>query len=210
MTCRPGGVAFALLSLPMYTPRYPASVDMPVDWTLLLNWTIQGLILAGFAFIGVYIGLRLFTRERSSPLPTAAPPSEGGRLPASSPPGVVAVMAPSPPSVSARDLPVGAESIRHAFEFEGDRVTVMVELPLTLLHDDRAVVDAWLEAIGAARLGDTSATTHGPIVAGATADEQEQLQMQLNAVLNRLQLAAERRRRLRAMLAERFPADETT
>jgi hypothetical protein len=117
-------------------------------------------------------------------------------------------MAPSPQAVPARGLSLGAESIRHAFEIEGDRVTVMVELPLTLLHDDRAVVEAWLEAIGAARLGDTTASTRGPIVAGATADEQEQLQMQLNAVLNRLQLAAERRRRLRAMLEERFPADE--
>gem|GEM_PF-6942317 len=183
---------------------------MPVDWMLLLNWTVQGLILAGFAFIGVYIGLRLFTRDRRSSSPTAAPASEGSRLPASSPPAVAAAMAPSPQTVPARGLPVGAENIRHAFEIEGDRVTVMVELPLTLLHDDRAVVEAWLEAIGAARLGDTSASARGPVVAGALADEQEQLQMQLNAVLNRLQLAAERRRRLRAMLEERFPADETT
>lgn len=181
---------------------------MPVDWMLLLNWTVQGLILAGFAFIGVYIGLRLFTRDHRSPTPTAAADLEANRPPAPSPPAVAAAMAPSPQAVPARGLSLGAESIRHAFEIEGDRVTVMVELPLTLLHDDRAVVEAWLEAIGAARLGDTTASTRGPIVAGATADEQEQLQMQLNAVLNRLQLAAERRRRLRAMLEERFPADE--
>ncbi len=202
-------MAFALLSSPMYTPGYPTHADMPVDWMLLLNWTVQGLILAGFAFIGVYIGLRLFSRNRSSPPPTAAAGHEANRLPVPSPPAVAAVVAPSPPTAPARGLPTGAESIRHAFEIEGDRVMVMVELPLSLLHDDRTVVDAWLEAIGAARLGDASAPARRPVVAGATADEQEYLQRQLDEVLNRLQLAAERRRRLRALLEERFPADET-
>lgn len=182
---------------------------MPVDWILLLNWTVQGLILAGFAFVGVYVGLRLFTRGRSSPPSAETPGSERSRFPAT-PPGVIAAaVAPLPEVAPPRGPSVGVEGVRHAFEIEGDRVTVMVELPLALLHDDRTVVDAWMEAIGAARLGDTSVTARGPIPAGAMSDEQEQLQMRLNEVLNRLQLAAERRRRLRAMLEERFPLDET-
>lgn len=182
---------------------------MPVDWILLLNWTVQGLILAGFAFVGVYMGLRLFTRRRSSPTSAETPGSEQSRPPAAAS-GVVAVAAAPPPEVApSRGLRIGAEGVRHAFEIEGDRVTVMVELPLALLHDDRTVVDAWMEAIGAARLGDTSMTVRGPITAGAVGDEQEQLQVRLNEVLNRLQLAAERRRRLRAMLEEHFPLDET-
>ncbi|MCS7039395.1 MAG: hypothetical protein RMN24_07895 [Anaerolineae bacterium] len=180
-----------------------------MDWILLLNWTVQGLILAGFAFVGVYVGLRLFTRGRSGPPLAEAPGSEKSQRPAT-PSGVVATAAaPLPEVAPSRRVLAGPESVRHAFEIEGDRVTVMVELPLALLHDDRTVVDAWMEAIGAARLGDTPVTAQGPIPVGAASDEQEQLQVRLNEVLNRLQLAAERRRRLRAMLEERFPLDES-
>jgi hypothetical protein len=177
-----------------------------VDWLLLLNWTVQGLILAGFAFVGVYVGLRLFTRGRGgSPSAETPAPSRSGR-PATAPESLVA----SAPPLPGRHGPSSAvENIRHAFEIEGDRVTVMVELPLAWLHDDRMVVDAWLEAIGAARSGEASVSARSPVPAGAVADEQEQLQIQLNTVLNRLQLAAERRRRLRAMLEERFPVEET-
>ncbi len=107
------------------------------------------------------------------------------------------------------------EAVRHAFEFGDDnRLTMIVEMPAAYLSDEGALVEVWVDAVGWARLEQNqqvgSKTKNGqprPTTA-ATAIAPEHLQSHLDQVLQRLQLSADRRGQLRAMLDQKMPAGE--
>ncbi len=198
---------------------------MTADWTLIINWIIQGLILAGFAFIGVYVGLRVFARQRQTlAKPTPPEPSRPAPAPrvdtgAISKPGLAAATTgarrrPSRGLTSADEAPF----VRHAFEFgEDDQLTMILEMPATTLDDDGALVETWVDVVGWARLERTQTQRGAPNMAGARvpapflgkAAEPEGLQAHLDEVLHRLQLSAERRRQLRALLDQNIAIDDT-
>lgn len=188
---------------------------MTVDWTLIGNWIVQGLIFAGFAFLGVYAGLRLFGRAATAPAPSAAPVSRPTAAPiaAAPPPLVLATLPAAAAGVAA--APETPE-VRHAIEFAEDRLTIILEGPTSLLADDHALVAAWVDVVGWARLdylGRGAQRTSGPdpalaLAAGRPAalslNEPAAMQAQLDQVLQRLHLSAERRRQLRALLEQSF------
>lgn len=188
---------------------------MTANWTLILNWIIQGLILGGFALAGVYLALRLFAGQRNPP---PAPP-----LARSEPPLVTA----APASPSARPTapaqasptdgrpPTGVhdpDAVRHAFEFgDDDRLTMIVEIPAVYLADDGALVEVWVDAVGWARLEQNQQAgkkTKNGQQRPTTAAAPDHLQSHLDQVLQRLQLSADRRGQLRAMLDQNLPAGQ--
>lgn len=193
---------------------------MTANWTLILNWIIQGLILGGFALAGVYLALRLFAGQRTS----ASPPSQ----PAAEPSGFVApaaVFSPRPggeaqPSTGRRNRRPSQEpdldAVRHAFEFgDDDRLTMILELPAAYLADDGALVELWVDAVGWARLeqnhqdaGKAKAAPSPPSKLASVGANSDHLQTHLDQVLQRLQLSADRRGQLRAMLDQKMPASE--
>lgn len=117
--------------------------------------------------------------------------------------------------------------VRHAFEFEDDQLSILLEMPVSMLGDDAALAEAWVEVVGWARAGQTrsagvpsAATVNAPApgrvpIAGAAAAPppfagggSAQFQSQLDAVLQRLQSSAGRRRQMRQMLDQSLAADE--
>lgn len=189
---------------------------MTANWTLILNWIIQGLILGGFALAGVYLALRLFAGQRNPP---PAPPLARIETP------LVAAAPASPPArpttltqVRPTDgrPPTGVhdpDAVRHAFEFgDDDRLTMIVEVPAAYLSDDGALVEVWVDAVGWARLEQNQQTgkktKNGSPRPTATAAAPEHLQSHLDQVLQRLQLSADRRGQLRAMLDQNMPAGQ--
>ena len=114
--------------------------------------------------------------------------------------------------------------MRHAFEFSDDQLAILLEMPLVTLQDDAALAEAWVEVVGWARTeqkrpaGIASSVAPSPkatsIVAAAAPPPpfpdggSAQLQAQLDAVLQRLQSSAGRRRQMRQKLDQTLPADE--
>ncbi|NOZ48973.1 MAG: hypothetical protein GXP37_02855 [Chloroflexi bacterium] len=181
-----------------------------MDWTTIGAWIIQGIILFGFATLGVVLGQRLLSRP-----PFSAPPTAHPQQPAVAP-SLAAATAPAAPSTPNPDL-----DIQRAVEFsEKGRMLLVLDMPVMLLDDDKSLIDAWIESVGWARIEHQRMGRGQSGLAGAQADpgslssldpthaDPEVLGDQLNQVLNRLQLSAERRRHFRAMLAENFPASE--
>lgn len=118
--------------------------------------------------------------------------------------------------------------VRHAFEFEDDQLSILLEMPVSMLRDDAALAEAWVEVVGWARAGQmrpagvpSAATANalapagGPIAKVAAAPPpfagsgSAQFQSQLDAVLQRLQSSAGRRRQMRQMLDQSLAAEET-
>lgn len=201
---------------------------MTANWTLIFNWIIQGLILAGFAFAGVYLALRLFASQHA-----AAPPSPTSRTPADTEAGVATFVAPSRPAGGTTTaLPASSkttrkrrsalepdpDTIRHAFDFgEDNRVTMILEMPAATLADDGALVEVWVDVVGWARLEQSRQSAsnlkdmrpNGQTAASApVAASPEHLQTHLDQVLERLQLSADRRGQLRSMLDQKMPTGE--
>jgi len=190
-----------------------------VDWTTIATWIIQGVILFGFATLGVILGQRLFNR----PTPVA-PPAKSTETPP--PPPVpepfTAPIASAPPPASSSSQTSSDLDIQRAVEFsESGRMLLVLDMPAALLDDDKALIDAWIESVGWARverqrmdrgepgLSDDLATAGAPLTAlDPTNVDPEVLGTQLNQVLNRLQVSAERRRHFRALLEQNFPADD--
>jgi len=103
------------------------------------------------------------------------------------------------------DLP----EVRHAVDFdESGRMTLVVEMPVEMLDDDGGLVDVWLEAVGMARRERTTRSTPSRLrkrnLARSDTSGAHELQEQLDQVLHRLQLSAERRRKLRTMLEDNW------
>lgn len=180
-----------------------------MDWTTIGAWIIQGIILFGFATLGVVLGQRLLSRP-----PFSAPPTAHPQQPTVAP--LAAATAPAVPSTPNPDL-----DIQRAVEFsEKGRMLLVLDMPIILLDDDKSLIDAWIESVGWARIEHQRMGRGQPGLADAQAAgaslnsldpthaDPKVLGDQLNQVLNRLQLSAERRRHFRAMLAENFPASE--
>ncbi len=221
----------------------------------MLSWILQGVFIAVCAFAGVYLALWLFARQRrdeataESGAASTSAWSEPPALAATSvfaqeaaqvqavplpPPGAVTPLTapertPAPaatPGPAAGTRPaVSQPRVRHAFEFQDDQVTVLLEMPASLLQDDAALADAWVDVIGWARSEQahpgSSAVASGslrPLGARASAAsltppssvdaDQAQLQVRLDEGLRRLQAAAIRSRQMRQMLEQSMPADE--
>lgn len=192
---------------------------------------LVGLRLAGWrpnAKDATAVGGAIDDAQRSSPPPVTANPVAPAPTiaAAAAPPEPAPAVQPAPAPVpvpqhtlsSDRELAPELEDMRHAFEFsDDDRLTIILEMPVDVLDKDRALVDIWVEAVGWARLeraGKTmspGASQPQPLsqaqVLGST--EAEQLQVQLDEVLHRLQLSAERRREMRALLDQNMPRAET-
>lgn len=199
---------------------------MTANWTLILNWIIQGLILGGFALAGVYLALRIFASQRSStssspassPAAPPVPPAVAAVPTSRSATGATAAVSGSAKSKRGRrptqdpDL----DAVRHAFEFGDDnRLTMILEMPASYLADDATLVELWVDAVGWARLEQSHQGGNGsmeqvprpsaPVPGGANT---EHLQIHLDQVLQRLQLSADRRGQLRAMLDQKMPSGE--
>ncbi len=199
---------------------------MTANWTLILNWIIQGLILGGFALAGVYLALRIFASQRS------APPSSPAYSPAAAPvPPAVPSVPTSRPATGATAPASGPakpkrgrrptqdpdfDAVRHAFEFGDDnRLTMILEMPASYLADDATLVELWVDAVGWARLEQSHQSGNGsmeeappPSTTVSGSANTEHLQSHLDQVLQRLQLSADRRGQLRAMLDQKMPSGE--
>lgn len=205
---------------------------------MILSWMLQGVILAIFVVAGLFIGVRLAgLRSGAAPAHPTVTPEAATITPAPAPP-VAPVVPPAPEAAPVMPAPVAVppapapqnrtakpdretapelEDMRHAFEFsDDDRLTIILEMPVEVLDNDRALVDIWVEAVGWARLehvGQSSVvqmhkpTANTPAKALDTS-EAEQLQVQLDEVLQRLQLSAERRREMRELLDNNMPRSE--
>ena len=203
----------------MYTAGYFSllqnGTDAFVDWTLIGNWILQGIILGGFAMVGIYAGLRLYGRQtgrrmeagegaKQAPKGTGHDKKQNATGAGGSP--FTGVPSPAGPGTKVESRDGAANDIRHAIEFDDDRVSMILDLPAGILDDDRALVEAWVEAVGWARIEqmrkDRRLKPLSPMAAGAAMpiDEPERLQAQLDEMLQRLQISAERRRHLRALL----------
>ncbi|RME82189.1 MAG: hypothetical protein D6775_11555 [Caldilineae bacterium] len=210
-----------------------------MDLSLIGTWIIQGLILFGFAIAGVYVALRLFGPRPSTPPDQSASASpdvgsQTGVVPAAAAPAPAATTvaaeaapatepaapssAPAPPRRVKKSSQPG--KVHQAFEFgEDDRITVVLEMPESLLDDAENLAEAWVETVGWARVERMKRANDEEEEARALAAavdpapfkeakiEPEKLQAQLNEVLQRLQLSAERRRQLRSLLEEKLAAE---
>lgn len=199
---------------------------MTANWTLILNWIIQGLILGGFALAGVYLALRIFASQRSSATPApAAPPAEThtaslAHAPSTGRPATGASVSASGSAKAKRGRRPAQDpdldAVRHAFEFGDDnRLTMILEMPASYLADDATLVELWVDAVGWARLelshqGGNGAMNQAPRPATPVpgSANPEYLQTHLDQVLHRLQLSADRRGQLRAMLDQKMPSGE--
>lgn len=187
-----------------------------MDWMTIGTWIIQGVILFGFATLGVILGQRLFNR----PTPIPSPSKSLVPSPQEPEPAAAAIAAAPPPRTSSQassDL-----DIQRAVEFsESGRMLLILDMPASFLDDDKALIDAWIESVGWARVEHQRQDRGEPglsddlAVAGASLStldpsnaDPEVLGAQLNQVLNRLQLSAERRRHFRSLLEQNFPAED--
>lgn len=92
---------------------------------------------------------------------------------------------------------------------------MIVEMPALYLGDEGALVEVWVDAVGWARLEQNrqagARPKNGqprPAAAAVSAAAPEHLQTHLEGVLQRLQLSADRRGQLRAMLDQKMPAGD--
>ena len=140
------------------------------------------------AFLGSWLALTLSARRKAVSSPDLAAEEEP---------------APATPAKSAREY-----SFKHAFDFNDDTCTMILELPVAMLEDDLALADAWVDVVGWARMAwqDVQAgenpTESPPPPEETNLDESEITRDHLEGALQRLHESAERRRELRAKLAE--------
>ena len=163
---------------------------------LLLSAAV--VLIAIAAFLGSWLAFWMNARRTTPKTPNPAP--EEKRPHSGSPATASAPRSAEPPS------------IRHAFDFSDDQVTMILEMPADILADDEALADAWVDVVGWARMawqdvreGNVPAAAPSPNdeSEGQTLDESEITREHLEGSLQRLHDAAERRRALRLKLAER-------
>jgi len=161
---------------------------------LLLSAAVVLIALAAFlgAWLAFWMNARRLTPKPPEPAPEEETPHSG------SPAAAPAPRAAEPPPV------------RHAFDFSGDQVSMILEMPVSLLADDAALADVWVDVVGWARMawedveaGNVPVTAQSPEAEGESLDESEITREHLEGSLQRLHDAAERRRELRLKLAER-------
>ena len=195
-----------------------------MDWTLIINWILQGLILAGFIVLGLYVGARLIGwRPPASTDEPASPQSlEKSEPPAAPAPSIVAgathavapTAASTPEAKPEKREESEAPEVRHAVDFdESGRMTLVMEMPVEMLDDDGSLVSVWIEAVSMARRERLARPRRGRRRRGRSTPEAvpigpDNLQQQLDQVLYRLQLSAERRRKLRTMLEDAWSEEK--
>ena len=184
-----------------------------MDWLTATLWIVQGILLFAFAVAGVYVGLRLFAKQQLR-LPDA--PLQKAAIDAAAPEAEATAPLSSPLSTARSP---DAPDVLHAFEFSEDGfLTMVVEMPASLLDNDARLAAAWVDVVGWARVERLSkenearwAAQEEAIAAGLPVTEMisndpQRLQEQLDKTLHRLQLSAERRRQLRALLEQSLRA----
>ncbi|RUA16699.1 MAG: hypothetical protein DSY55_03590 [Clostridia bacterium] len=102
-----------------------------------------------------------------------------------------------------------ASSIKHAFDFDEDRISMVLEMPVSFLEDDDALSEGWVDVVSWARMAYSDMlrkqlTTMAEEVdeAAPDVDAQQVTREKLEESLKRLHDSAERRRELRMKLAE--------
>ncbi len=157
----------------------------------------------------VYLAVRLVLR-RQRPSPEAPKPSANEIPPTESPSNAMA--SPGQPVAPSLDVP-----IKRAFDFDEDKVTIILEMPAVMLDHDEALAEGWVQVMDEARRayqqvleGEMPPPQAEKVIADAAPREaiapNDLRGEHLEASLNRLKEAAERRRRLRMMLHEKQTA----
>ena len=158
-----------------------------------INMLLFGAVILVAAFLGSWLAFRM--NARRTPVATAA----------TTEPDIQTETVPPPPA-----KPAESSLIKHAFDFEDDQVTIILEMPVALLDDDDALATGWVDVVSWARMarqdikdGQPAAATQPDEESGATLDESEITREHLEGSLQRLHDSAERRRELRMKLTNR-------
>jgi len=116
----------------------------------------------------------------------------------------------TPEQLAKSQSPTEPSPIKHAFDFEDERVAMILEMPTSMLTDDEALAAGWVDVVSWARMAwqdiqeGRAVTDETPAEdAPAALDESEITREHLEGSLQRLHDAAERRRDLRMKLAEK-------
>ncbi len=107
-----------------------------------------------------------------------------------------------------RSADVENPPIKHAFDFADDAVTMILEMPVSLLEDDEALAAGWVDVVSWARVTyrdilEGRLQEAAEEIEGVSPNESELTSEELEASLRRLHDSAERRRELRMLLAEK-------
>jgi nucleoside-diphosphate-sugar epimerase len=145
---------------------------------------IIGAVILVAAFLGSWLAGRLHARHPAHSVPVTKNPETA---------------TPPPPKTSLDD-------VKHAFDFDDDRVSMIVEMPVAMLSDDAILADVWIDVVGWARVAWADTQAHrlasGDGETEETLDQSEITSEHLEGSLQRLHEAAERRRELRLKLAQ--------
>jgi len=102
-----------------------------------------------------------------------------------------------------------ASSIKHAFDFDEDRISMILEMPVSFLEDDDALSEGWVDVVSWARMAysdmlrkQLTAMAEEGDEANSDVNAQQVTREKLEESLKRLHDSAERRRELRMKLAE--------
>jgi len=162
--------------------------NSPVDILLF------GAVILVAAFLGSWFAFRVNARRTTVSIPEITETE------------VQAEVDPSPPPARPAETP----PIKHAFDFDEEQVTMILEMPTALLDDDRALADGWVDVVSWARMAWQDIQQGNLVATGQTGeeeiaalDESEITREHLEGSLQRLHDAAERRRELRMKLTER-------
>jgi hypothetical protein len=164
----------------------------PNEFFFIILVTVVGL---SVLFAVVYEASRLSQAKKTPPATASSPEAEA--VAASDAPE------PRPHSAQAENPP-----IRHAFDFTDDTLTMILEMPVSMLEDDEALTEGWIRVVGWARM------TYRQILEGKLAESQAAASDNapqesvltneaLEASLQRLHDSAERRREMRMLLRQK-------
>jgi len=164
----------------------------PTELLLLLTASILSLaVLFGVVYVAIRLAMR--NQKQVNFAPVLEPQAE----------------ATPEPDQAARPASVENPPIKHAFDFADDQVTMILEMPVSLLEDDEALAEGWVDVVSWARvayreiLEGRLAESQAVEPEGAAAQAPEMSGEELEASLKRLHDSAERRRELRMLLNEK-------
>ncbi|MCP4164559.1 MAG: hypothetical protein GY759_01545 [Chloroflexi bacterium] len=199
-----------------------------VDWIIVSSWLIEGMIVACFVIAGYYIATRLFGKKPDTSQQiedtvdrqafTEADTVPVQTIPQTELPTLSIQQALTAPLES--DLSAGYPPVRYAFDFkEDDQLTIVLEMPVSMLEHDSDLAEVWVDTIGKAQIERQNmyrGGQHSPglspapesVYGNTESNRTDDLHDQLDAVLNRLQHAATRRQDLRTSLSESFAEPE--
>ncbi len=162
---------------------------------LVLLSVVVGLVVL---FVVVYVAIRLALKnQKQVTIEPVLEPAAQEEAPQESP--------------QQRSVDVENPPIKHAFDFTDEAVTMILEMPVSLLEDDEALAAGWVDVVSWARVTyrdilEGRLQESAEEVEGVSPDESELTSEELEASLRRLHDSAERRRELRMLLAEKQKA----